>query len=188
MNNFDRLKASYIGFKGSAFHMAREDEEAYKLYKALSPDDALLSEWDREIVEDLFSKLWEDPDHVWTRHSQIVEFLDRRHVDLDHYVSRLLDEMDKMDELDKKSKIIIIETMSGHNSKPENGGVHLICSFTQHEARMVEVMNKLKKFYCDEFDDLKQRGWDDMNGRFLRAVADYVSAYRRYGKLKLSTL
>ena len=188
MNNTDLVKESYIRFQGSTFHMAREDRPAYERYMALNPAKDLLDKWDEEILEGIFAKLWEDEDTVWCKHNSIIRVLNRRNVDLNYWVSRLLDEMEKMTELDKRNKIIIIETMSGHNSKEDEGGVHLICLYTDLEARMVAVMNELKDFYCDDYDNLKQIGWNNIIDCHLCAVNDYVRAYKKYGKLNLSTL
>ena len=116
MNNTDFVKESYIRFQGSTFNMAREDRVAYERYKLLNPGEDLLGRWDEEILEGLFEKLWEDENVVWSRHNSIIMVLNRRRVDLNYWVSRLLDEMEKMTELNKKNKIIILETMSGHNS------------------------------------------------------------------------
>ena len=124
-----------------------EDREAYERYMQLNPGKDLLGKWDEEILEGLFAVFWEDEKTVWCRHNQIITVLNRRRVDLNYWVSRLLDEMEKMTELDKKNKIIIIETMSGHNSREDEGGVHLICLYTDLEERMVAVMNELKNFY-----------------------------------------
>lgn len=188
MNKTDLVKDSYKKYQGSTFHMAREDREAYEQYKSLNPGQDLLGKWDEEILEDLFAKLWKDETKVWYIHSSIIRILNRRYVDLNYWVSRLLDEMEKMTELDKKNKIIIIETMSGHNSKEDQGGVHLICLYTDLEERMVKVMNELKSFYCDDYDNLNEMGWNNIVDRHLCAVNDYVRAYKKFGKLKLSTL
>lgn len=188
MNNTDFVKESYIRFQGSTFNMAREDRVAYERYKLLNPGEDLLGRWDEEILEGLFEKLWEDENVVWSRHNSIIMVLNRRRVDLNYWVSRLLDEMEKMTELNKKNKIIILETMSGHNSREDKGGVHLICLYTDLEARMVTVMNELKNFYCDDYDNRKEMGWNNIIDRHLCAVNDYVRAYKKYGKLNLSTL
>ena len=188
MNNTDLVKESYIRFQGSTFHMAREDREAYERYLQMNPGEDLLCKWDEEILEGLFAVLWEDEKTVWCRHNQIITVLNRRRVDLNYWVSRLLDEMEKMTELDKKNKIIILETMSGHNSREDQGGVNLICLYTDLEERMVKVMNELKNFYCDDYDNLNTIGWNNIIDRHLCAVNDYVRAYKKYGKLNLSTL
>ena len=184
----DPVKESYIRFQGSTFHLAREDSAVYERYKAMNPGEDLLRKWDEEILEGLFEKLWEDEDIVWNKHNSIIKVLNRRHVDLNYWVSHLLDEMEKMTELDKRNKIIIIETMSGHNSKEDEGGVHLICLYTDLEARMVKVMNELKNFFCDDYDNLNEIGWNNIIDRHLCAVNDYVRVYKKYGKLNLSTL
>ena len=188
MNKTDLVKESYLKYQGSTFHMAREDRKAYEQYLALNPGKDLLGKWDEEILAVLFEKLWDDETVVWSIHKSIIMVLNRRNVDLNYWVSRLLDEMEKMTELDKQNKIIILETMSGHNSKEDQGGVHLICLYTDLEARMVAVINELKNFYCDDYDNLNEIGWNNIVDRHLCAVNDYVRAYKKYGKLKLSTL
>ena len=49
-------------------------------------------------------------------------------------------------------------------------------------------MNELKSFYCDDYDNLNEIGWNNIVDRHLCAVNDYVRAYKKFGKLKLSTL
>lgn len=182
MGNIEFIKKAYFECQGSTFHMAREYRDAYEQYKLLNPGDELLREWDTELLESLFSDLWDNPDYVWGRHSQIVKVLNRGRVDIGFWVSRLLDEMEKMDVLDKQSKIIIIETMSGRNSREDEGGVHLICTYTDLEPRMIEVMKKLMNFCCDYSDNLNQRGWDNILNRYLLATGSYEKVCRRFGK------
>ena len=106
--DIDLIKQAYFDCQGENMHMARENSVVYELYKRLDPGDELLSKWDQELLGSLFAKLWEDPGFVWGRHSQMIKVLNRGRVDLDYWGSWLLDEMKKMDELDKHSKIIII--------------------------------------------------------------------------------
>ncbi|MBP5604698.1 MAG: hypothetical protein J6X60_04040 [Ruminiclostridium sp.] len=182
MYDIDLIKKTYFECQGSAFIMAREYSDVYKQYKLLEPDNELLGKWDSELLEYLFAKLWEDPDFVWGRHSQIIKVLNRGHADVNRWVSRLLDEMEKMDSLDKKSKIIIIENMSGRNSSEDEGGVHLICAHTELEPRMITVMNKLTDFSCDESDNINTRGWNNIVNRYLKAAGSYEKACKKYGK------
>ena len=170
--DIDLINQSYFDCQGEILHMARENSEVYELYKRLDPD--------KELLESLFAKLWEDPAFVWGRHSQIVIVLNRGRVDTNYWVSRLLDEMEKMDELDKRSKIIIIETMSGRNRREDEGGVHLIGTHTDLGSRMITVMDRLTDFYCDESDNLNKIGWDNIVNRYLVAVNSYEKACRKY--------
>ena len=185
MDSFKLVKESYLRNTGSTFHMSREEPSMYELYRQLDPDESVLRGWDSELLESLFSKLWEDKDFVWGRFGQIIEVLNRDRVNIDYWASRLLDEMEKMHELDKRSKILIIETMSGHNTREDEGGVRLICTKTKQEAKMVAVMKKLMDFRCDEDDNINRRGWDNMVNRFLVATGSYEKAYKRFGKLDL---
>ena len=183
IENIEQIKTAYFDCQGSAFHMAREYREAYEQYKLLDPGEEVLREWDTELLGKLFAELWEDPNFVWGRHSQIIEVLNRGRVDISYWVSRLLDEMERMTILDKKSKIMIIENMSGRNSREDEGGVHLICTNTDLEPRMIEIMKKLMDFCCDNSDNLDQRGWDNILNRYLLATGSYEKACRRFGKL-----
>ena len=45
----------------------------------------------------------------------------------------------------------------------------------------------LLDFYCDDYDNLNAIGWNNIVDRHLNAVNDYVRAYKKYGKLNLST-
>ncbi len=171
-DEYQILKDSYMKYNGSTFHMAREDRDAYNLYKVLTPGPQTLSEWDEELLDSLFSKLWENDDSFWWMHSRIIEVLNRKHVDIDRWVSRLLDEMEKTENLNNQSRIIVIESMSGRNSKEEDGGVHLICTETKYELRMVEVMNGLINFPCD----IK------LATRYVKAVDSYEEACVKYIK------
>ena len=162
--------------------MAREYREEYELYKRVNPGEDILKAWDTELLESLFGMLWEDPGFVWVRHSRIIRVLNSGRVDINYWASRLLDEMEKMVDLDKQSKIIIIETMSGRNSKEDKGGVHLICTETDLESRMSAIMNKLMDFRCDYSDNTDEIGWDNVLNRYLVAVGSYKKACRKYGK------
>ena len=166
------VKESYIKNNGSTFHMARENPFAYRLFKVFKPSLQKLRDWDNELLESLFEKLWESDDSFWWIHGRIIEVLNVKHVDTDYWVSRLLDEMKKTDSINDQSKIIVIENMSGRNSKEEKGGVHLICSETKLELRMVEVMNKLMNYTCDV----------SVAGRYIEAVQSYESACVKYIK------
>lgn len=182
MIDTENIKAAYKACQGSTFHMAREYPKIYEQYRLLNPGKELLREWDTELLGTLFEELWEDPDFVWGRHSQIIQVLNRGRVDISYWALRLLDEMAKMDVLDKKSKIIIIETMSGRNSKEDEGGVHLICAHTDLEPRMNDVMKKLMDFRCDSSDNIDRRGWDNMLNRYLVATGSYEKACKRFGR------
>ena len=182
MYDLDLIKATYFDCHGSTFHMAREYPEVYGQYRLLDSGEDLLRDWDNELLESLFARLWDDPDYVWSRHSQIISVLNRGRIDTGSWVSRLLDEMEKMDSLDKKNKIIIIETMSGRNSREDEGGVHLICTHTDLEPRMIAVMNKLMDFSCGPSDNTDRHGWDNILNRYLVATASYERARRRFGR------
>ena len=181
MTNLDLIKQTYMKCQGNTMHMAREYCDVYEMYKQLDPGEDILKEWDLELLESLFAMLWEDPGFVWGRHGQIIEVLNRGRVDIGYWVARLLDEMEKMDVLDKKNKILIIENMSGINTREDLGGVHLICTSTEQGSRMADIMNKLMDFSCTADDDIDQRGWDNMLNRFLVATASYEKAMKRFG-------
>ena len=59
MANTEFVKSAYFDCQGSIFHMSRDYREAYEQYKLLNPGEDLLREWDSELLEMLFAKLWE---------------------------------------------------------------------------------------------------------------------------------
>ena len=173
------VKALYFANNGSTFHMSRDNPDAYSLYDYTMP---IIFGWDRKLLKSKFATFWNDPENVWLKVDDIIEILDRKRVGIRRWISRLLDELEKTDSLDKRNKILIIESMSGRNVLMDEGGVHLICTRTNLELRMVEVMNKLMDFRCDYSDNIDEIGWDNVLNRYLVAVGSYKKACRKYGK------
>ena len=125
-----------------------------------------------EQLESLFSKLWERNDSFWIIHADIIRILNGKNEKVDYWMSRLLDEMEKADKLDDNYKIMCILNMSGGDTRDDEGGVHLICTKTKLEARMVEVMNQLINFSCGKAHIL----------RLKDAVKTYEEACEKYIK------
>lgn len=170
MLTIEQVKEIYIKNNGSA-HMGREYPEAYQAFAALNPDEDLLREWDEEILERLFASLWENTDSVWVKHNLIIYVLNRKRANLNIWLLRLLDEMEKMIDLDKKNKIEIIQNMGGRRNQKTEGGVQLICLNTNMESRMKDIMDKMKDFRCDE---------EDLTNSWLVALDSYEKACKKY--------
>ena len=95
---YQLLKDSYIKYNGSTFGMAREDSEAYKLYKALNPSHKRLREWDEELLESLFAKLNENDKNFKDIQYSINQVIDRKRVNTEYW-SVLLDKAVKEREI-----------------------------------------------------------------------------------------
>ena len=78
--------------------MAREDSEAFKLYKALSPSRRKLREWDEELLESLFAKLNENDKCFKDIQFSINQVIDRKRVNTEYW-SVLLDKAVKEREI-----------------------------------------------------------------------------------------
>ncbi len=170
------VKTCYFENNGSTFHMSREDSDEYALYDSTMP---VIFGWDRQLLKKHFKTLWDDPETVWLKHDRIIEVLDRKHICIKRWASRLLDEMEKMDSLDVHNKILIIENMCGRDIDMEEGGVHLICTRTRLEPRMVEVMDKLINSCSSGVDNSDSA---NLKKRYSEDVKKYKKAYERFRK------
>ena len=74
-----------------------------------------------------------------------------------------------MPTLDKRSKIIIIENMAGRD-EGHNGGYRLVCQFPHYVDRLNIIMEKIMDFTLEESDKSDDLGWQDITGRYQRAV------------------
>ena len=178
MTNLDLIKQTYMKCQGNTMHMAREYCDVYEMYKQLDPGEDILKEWDLELLESLFAMLWEDPGFVWGRHGQIIEVLNRGRVDIGYWVARLLDEMEKMDTLDKESKVLIIENMAGRDLALK-GGCMLLETFPAHAERVDWIMNKIMDFTYSENGLLNKMGFSQSD-RLEKAKAAYRRAFRKW--------
>ena len=95
---YQLLKDSYMKYNGSTYEMAREDSEAFKLYKALSPSRRKLREWDEELLESLFAKLNENDKCFKDIQFSINQVIDRKRVNTEYW-SVLLDKAVKEREI-----------------------------------------------------------------------------------------
>lgn len=169
-------KTSYFNNNGSTFHMSREYPDEYALYNPTMP---VIFGWDRQLLKKHFATFWDDPENVWLKHDKIIEVLDRKHIGINRWASRLLDEMEKMDPLDVHNKILIIENMCGRDIEMEEGGVHLFCTRTRLEPRMTEVMDKLIDSCNINLDNADEARSIE---RYSKDVKQYQKACKKYGK------
>ncbi len=175
-------KALYKEYMGKGMHVSREESrDKYEFYLTVKEDKELVKELDKEIIEDLFEDLWKPDGFVWGRVGKIIGVLFLGNSDYEYWGARLLDEIEKMDTLNHKQRILIIERMVGDDREHEKGGIALICKYTTLESRMVEVMDKLMDFFCDEDEDYGL-GWHDVIGRHHRAIANYRRTYNKFRK------
>ncbi len=166
MYNEEKIREFYKQYDGSSFHMAREEPAKYNSWIAPLPDE-IRRKWDQEIIDDLFTSLWDDDSRVWSRHYRLIELIKRNKNE--SKIERFLDEMEKMPTLDKRSKIIIIENMAGRD-EGHNGGYRLVCQFPHYVDRLNIIMEKIMDFTLEESDKSDDLGWQDITGRYQRAV------------------
>lgn len=169
----------YKKYDGHGFHMYREEPEIYQVFQDLHIPNTRTKQWDSELTEDYFKKMWMDPDRVWTIHDRLIDILIRSKNKA--YIDRLLCEMEKMESLSKKNKVLIIENMAGRNAALE-GGCMLVCRNTDYGIRMDRIMKRIMDFSCDERDNIEIPGWHDMRARYENAVSQYKSAYLKWGR------
>ena len=171
-------KDFYFAYKGYSFHMGREEPSRYNEFKKVCPDKSVLKEWDEELLEGLFKDLSSDQEHAWIAHGHILKIAFRGNCDAGLWGERLLREMEHMDSLDAKNRILITENMAGRTEKLTDGGVFFFCRYTGLEKEMHRIMLRLLDIpvYPDEFEG-EQPGWADPQERYQRAKSSYLQAY-----------
>jgi len=170
----EEAKEFYFQYNGFSFHMDREEPVKYNRFKMLDPGKDTLRKWDEELLENLFRDLWTNPDRIWVSHGTILGVIRRNMIDAEKYLNRLLDEMEKMESLRLFVLTLIIENMAGRNEPMNDGGVFIICKYSNLAARMNAIMEHL----------IGARSSDpDVDERFKEAVCRFRKAYSRWHNL-----
>ena len=166
----EEAKEFYFQYDGFSFHMDREDPVRYGRFRMLNPGKDILREWDGELLDDCFKRLRTEPGRVWIMHGKILKIIRRNNCDAKHYLNRLLDEMEKMEDLDSFNRCLIIENMAGRKESLNDGGVYIFCRYSNLAERMNDITERLisagTALPADE--------------RFEKAARRYRSAYRRW--------
>ena len=165
-------KRFYFQYDGSSFHMDREEPAKDNCFKMLNLGKDTLKAWDEELLDGIFDSLWSKPDRVWVAHGRIVQVIRRNNCDAEGYLSRLLDEMEKMERLDPFNMTLIIENMAGRTESMNDGGVHVFSKHPILEKRMNDIVERLVEACCARHD---------VDDRFEKAVRRYRSAYATWG-------
>ena len=142
----------------------------------------MVRELDKEILEDLFSVLQDWDENTWIKVGQVIDMLFHDTVDREYWGSKLLDEIEKMDGLDHKNKVLIIERMIGDDREHKKGGIYLFCAYTHQGNRMNEIMKKFMDFTCDEDEIWMVCGINRgrVSDRHNRAVMNYGKTYSNF--------
>ena len=157
--------------------MWREEPERYEEYEKLSVSPDLKKKWDDELIRGYFETLWDHRDDAWRIHGRLIEIMKRN--PSKEYADRLLNEMEKMTALDKRSRILIIENMAGRD-RALKGGCMLICTASAQAERMDRIMNAVMDFRCEKDDATGEIGWTDPDVRYKKAVSAYRAAYQKW--------
>lgn len=173
--NLEEAKEFYFQYSGFSFHMGREEPVKYNSFMKLDLSKSVLREWDEELLDNCFARLWSDPGRVWVFHEKILEIVRRYNCDANQYLSMLLNEMEKMENLDAFNITLIIENMAGRTETTKDGGVYLFCKASGLSVRMNDITERLINSCSAKY------GVDD---RFEEAVRHYRSAYDTWGTSK----
>ncbi len=123
--------------------MGREEPAKYESFRMLDLGEDTFREWDEELLEQQFRKLWSGPGHVWTYHGNIIGIIRRGHCDAGRYLDRLLDEMQRMEDLEPFEMTLIIENMAGRTESGKDGGAYLLRSHPGLQKKAEDVMQRL---------------------------------------------
>ncbi len=166
----------YKAYDGNSFHMDREEPAMYGAFKSLALSPEITRKWDEDLIEGIFGSLWEQPKRAWSLHHRLIDLIRRNKEE--RYFVRLLDEMEKMDTLDKESKVLIIENMAGRDLALK-GGCMLLETFPAHAERVDWIMNKIMDFTYSENGLLNKMGLSQSD-RLEKAKAAYRRAFRKW--------
>ena len=167
----EQAKAFYFQYKGYSFHMDREEPVKYRTFRDLGLGKDLLGKWDEELLEMCFARLEEMDAHAWIAHGDIIKIAGRGYCDAHRALSRLLSQMEKMEDLDFHTITLILENMAGRTVPMKDGGVCRIAKYKDLTGKMNEVTERL--IAAGE----KNGAGDD---RFARAVQNYRKSYRMW--------
>lgn len=160
-------------YDGHYFHMGREESpECYHDFMALCLPDSVIEQWRQEIIDHLFDIMFEDHEDVWGKLYRIIKVMLDTKTHYQKNGERILDNLSRMNELDTKQKILIIERMTECCS--------FICRNTDLAPRMNDIMTSFMDFECREDEIKKTPGWKDAGKRYDEAVNEYRSIYRQF--------
>ena len=163
----EEVKEFYQSYLGFSFHMGREEPGKYESFRMLDLGEDVLTEWDEELLEQQFGKLWSEPGRVWARHGNMIGIIGRGHCDTERYLGRMLDEMQRMEDLEPYELTLIIENMAGRTESGKDGGAYLFRSHPELKERMRDVMQRI----------IAARSADpDIDERARRAINRYRKA------------
>ena len=174
--NIEEAKELYFRYDGHFFHMDREESVKANLLRGMGLGPEVYRAWDEEMLQQYFDRLWADPERVWSVHSRILAILGRilailgrGRSDVEHWCAELLQQMDRMAELDLFNKTLILENMAGRTASGKDGGVYLFCTGTELAEAMDKTVRAIIRSAGDEDDE-----------RFCRAVKNYQAAYVKW--------
>ena len=167
----EEAKEFYFQYGGHSFHMGREEPARYDSFKMLDLGADILRKWDEELLDGCFQRLWADPSRVWVLHENILQIIRRNKCDVNKYLSRLLDEMEKMERLDLFNITLITENMAGRNEPMNDGGVYIFCRNSDLAVKMNDITERLISSCSAKYI---------VNDRFEKAVRRYRSAYHKW--------
>lgn len=164
--NIEEAKEFYFRFDGHFFHMDREEPAKANMLRSMGLGPEVYREWDEELLQQYFDRLWADESRVWSIHNRILSILSRNICSPEYRCAELLRQMDGMTGLDLFNKTLILENMAGRTVTGKDGGVYLICTRTKLAEAMNRTVNAIISSAGDTDDE-----------RFNRAVRSYRAAY-----------
>ena len=179
--NLEEAKKFYLKYGGREFHMSREEPDRYREYRTFPVSQEMKREWNEELIRNAIRDMWVYPERVWIYHGNVLDYLHRPDCNTEVWAARLLDEMEKMPQLDKKNKVLIIENMAGRSANMQEGGVWFYCACTGLGSRMNEIMEQIMDFSCED-EPPRGLGWENMQKRLDKACARYRKLYAEFSK------
>jgi hypothetical protein len=183
----EEVKAFYISMGCSEFHMCRENPNSYGEFKALHINPDILEEWKQEEILKYFERIEQPSDDAWIIHSKIIDLLNSTISKKEENAESLIRVMAKLvEDVSKKSAILIAENMVGRASDLHDGGFHYLSGKDNLIKQGFLYCTKMLDFECTDADnDLKEyTGWKNMKRRKEEVIDNMKKAINKFSSLE----
>lgn len=182
----EEAKDNYMFCNGNEGYIMWHElgQKACKEFSDLNISREIKAEWDREIIEKYLEAFTSSPSNPSGWLDNVLEALERGYCETQEYAKRLLDELEKLEDIDELEKIHIIRRM-GEDTQFRMSGCRFYCRKTPYMERMNAIVHKLMDFECpDEKADPRFEKSPSKLKLYNEAVERYEKSYSEWSTKK----
>jgi len=178
--NENTIKEFFFYHHGDGMSMDRDDPQKYKQYRTLS--EATIELWRQDLITQDFELLAKDAtDSKWITIGNLIRLISSSKNNIEENFKKLLTQIIEFSpSLDKRQKILILEHFAGRTLSQKDGGIYLIQSKTNLKELLKTSIDELSKFTCNEFDNISEIGWGNIQQRYNCAKKSVQSAFQKF--------